>query len=92
MHCKIMRSFSSFFTLLTFLSERSLYFVFQNKQKLEVYTNFIQEVNLVTRVRLLKFNCCVCLFVYLSSWISKLEQVSENFVTQKVYKRKSFSN
>ena len=38
MHCKIMRSFSSFFTLSTFVSERSLYFVFQNKQKLEVYT------------------------------------------------------
>ena len=56
MHCKIMRSFSSFFTLSTFVSERSLYFVFQKKQKLKVYTNLMQEVNLVTRARLLKFN------------------------------------
>ena len=62
MHCKIMRSFSSFFTLSTFVSERSLYFVFQNKQKLEVYTFDTGSEFSHARARLLKFNCCVCLF------------------------------
>ena len=45
--------------------ERSLYFVFQNMQRLKVYTNLLQEVNLVmcACTSMLKFVACVCLLV-----------------------------
>ena len=68
--------------------ERSLYFVFQNMQRLQVYTNLLQEVNLVTRTRMLKFVACVCLLVVMDS---KLQQVCKNFITLKGLQKKFIS-
>ena len=74
MHCKCDLSI---FTLSTLVLERSLYFVLQNMQSLEVYTNLLQEVNLVRRARMLKF-IASCLFTCRHGFpsSSKFERIS----------------